>query len=104
MSHVGPIIFANEIARRQLLEHGEVVTFRVSRRTTGETWWRGSRHGAKRGDVLVEEIGPADPRTEAALRPHLQLSGFPSVRAWQHAIEKLNDRMEPGYLYRVRRR
>jgi hypothetical protein len=53
----GPIVFSDETAREQLLEHGEVVTFRASRRTTGSTWFRDTRTGPKKGDVFVGEIG-----------------------------------------------
>lgn len=41
-THVGPIIFSDPTARNLLLDHGEVVTFRTSRRTVDETWWRES--------------------------------------------------------------
>lgn len=98
---VGPIIFADETARAQLVEHGEVVTFRTSQRTTGETWWRETRTGTKEGDVTVEEIGPADPGDPNDLREHRPLSGFETVEAWQIAIRELNDEMSDGYLYRV---
>ncbi|WP_281255585.1 hypothetical protein [Natrinema ejinorense] len=37
-NRVGPIVFADATARRQLLAHGEVVTFRASKRTIGDTW------------------------------------------------------------------
>lgn len=100
-SHVGPIIFANETARGQLVNHGEVVTFRKSQRTTGKTWWRESRLGEKKGDVLVEEIGEAHP-IGPDLRPHWELSGFDSVPEWQDAIRSVNGSMpDKGYLYRA---
>ncbi|WP_306061343.1 hypothetical protein [Natronococcus wangiae] len=99
---VGPIIFANQIARNQLIEHGEVVTFRKSQRTTGDTWWRESRLGPKQGDVLVEEIGRVDPREVADLDQYLGLSGFESVSAWQTAMKDLNGSLPAqGYLYKV---
>lgn len=100
-TRTGPIIFADETARNQLLEEGEVVTFRTSQRTTGETWWRRSRTGQKCGDVLVEEIGECDPRDLQELEPYGRLSGFHTVREWQLAIDALNEGLEPGYLYRV---
>jgi len=100
--HTGPIIFADETARSQLLDEGEVVTFRTSRRTTGKTWWRKSRTGQKCGDVVVEEIGECDPRDLDQLEPYGPLSGFQSAREWQFAIDALNDGIETGYLYRVR--
>lgn len=101
---VGPIIFADETARDQLLETGEVVTFRTSRRTTGDTWWRKSRTGPKEGDVHVEEIGPVDPSIKEELEPYGPLSGFQSVSDWQFAISALNDELSNGYLYRATKR
>lgn len=98
----GPIIFANEIARSQLVDEGEVVTFRRSERTIGETWWRRSRTGPKQGDVVVDHIGEADPSDADQLEPYVSLSGFGSAREWQSAIETLGDGLEPGHLYRVR--
>lgn len=102
-SHTGPIIFADETARRQLVEEGEVVTFRTSERTTGETWWRESRTGEKQGDVTVELLAGA-----VRVAPHSShlieyryLSGFETVDEWVDAIEELNDDVERGRLYRV---
>lgn len=100
--HVGPIVFADETARTQLVEEGEVVTFRARQRTTGETWWRRSRTGPKEGDVIVEEIGECDPHYLEQLEPFGEMSGFQSAREWRLAIESLNEGLEPGYLYRVR--
>lgn len=99
---VGPIIFSDKIARKQLVEQGEVVTFRKTDRTTGETWWRETRCGTKEGDVLVEEIGEVDPANTEDLKPHRPLSGFQSVREWQEAIQELNGELpDRGHLYRV---
>ena len=101
-STVGPIIFADETARRQLLETGEVVTFRKDKRTTGATWWRRSRLGQKEGDVRVSEIQVINPRDQSALEPYQSLSGFPSVEDWQKAINELNGSLpSEGVLYRV---
>lgn len=100
-THVGPIIFADEIARGQLESDAEVVTFRASERTTGDTWWRTSRLGPKEGDCTVEHIGPVDPSDGSALAPYRDLSGFQSVAAWQEAIRELNGGLEGGHLYRV---
>lgn len=102
---VGPIIFADETARSQLRDYGEVVTFRESERTTGETWWRESRLGTKEGDVTVEEIGLVDPSNNGELEPHQSLSGFASVNDWQQAIRNLNGELpNHGRLYRVKKR
>lgn len=102
---VGPIIFANQTARKQLVEHGEVVTFRKSRRTTGQTWWRKSRLGTKEGDVTVSELGKVDPADPDDLEPYRPRSGFSSIQSWQQAIGSLNDELPTeGWLYRVRLR
>jgi hypothetical protein len=99
---VGPIIFADMTARTQLLTENEVVTFRKTSRTTGDTWWRESRLGPKQGDVIVTEIGEVNPRNEPELSEYRELSGFESVEAWQRAIQSLNGSLPPkGYLYRV---
>ena len=98
---VGPIIFSVPEAREQLETEGEVVTFRKNERTTGETWWRETRTGPKRGDVTVEHIGEADPIWPMTLEPYWQKSGFRSVQSWVDAI--LNTYGDPGegHLYRV---
>ena len=102
-SHVGPIIFANEFARGQLLAHGEVVTFR-DERTTGETWWTGEYGTAKNDDCTVERIGAVEPTTQALDR-YQSLSGFPSTTAWSDAIDALHGATtESGYLYHVTER
>jgi len=103
-THVGPIIFANETARTQLVEHGEVITFRKNERTTGKTWWRESRTGMKCGDVLVEKIRVVNPSNPSDLSAAVDLSGFPSVQEWQSAIKLLNggEMPEIGILYRAR--
>lgn len=99
---VGPIIFADMTARTQLLAENEVVTFRKSSRTTGDTWWRESRLGPKQGDVVVTEIEEVDPRNKSELSEYRELSGFESVEAWQQAIQTLNGSLPPeGYLYHV---
>jgi hypothetical protein len=101
-STIGPIIFADRTARRQLRDYGTVVTFRKTSRTTGETWWRESRLGPKCGDVTVEEIGKVDPHIVSELEPYRELSGFSSVSAWQKAIIELNGGLpDTGYIYKV---
>ena len=99
---VGPIIFSDTTARKQLLNEGEVVTFRKSPRTTGNTWWRESRLGPKQGDVIVEEIRDVDPADRTALTEYQELSGFESVDGWQNAIARLNGSLpSQGWLYKV---
>jgi len=98
---VGPIIFGNETARSQLFEEGVVVTFRASRRTTGETWWRKTRTGPKQGDVRIDELeGPVTPTTNV-LYDYADRSGFASAGAWQRAINDIHDAPDHGWLYRV---
>lgn len=102
---VGPIIFSDHTARTQLLDVGEVVTFRKSSRTTGDTWWRETRLGPKEGDVEVEEIGQVNPMDKDQLSEFSELSGFESVEAWQKAIRELNGTLpSSGFLYRVTHR
>lgn len=101
-STVGPIIFSDQTARRQLLQEGEVVTFRKSERTTGQSWWRESRFGPKQGDVEIQELGVVNPRDEDVLNEYQPRSGFPSVTAWQQAIRELNGSLpDRGVLYHV---
>lgn len=100
-NRVGPIIFADETARTQLLDEGEVITFRASQRTTGDTHARWERTGSKQCDVHVTEVGQVNPTPEA-LRPYRPLSGFETVEAWRDAIADLNgDVPDGGYLYRA---
>lgn len=100
--HVGPIIFSVPEARHQLEEHGEVYTFRSSERTTGETWWRESRTGPKRGDVLVEQIEAVDPSNPFDLTPYEHKSGFDGVPEWMGTIERLHGGFPPhGFIYRT---
>ena len=99
--HVGPVIMADETAREQLLNEGEVVSFRQHDRTTGETWWRQSRTGPKCGEVLVEQLGECDPSELSELEPYGAKSGFNSARAWQTAIATINGDLSDGYLYRI---
>jgi len=105
MSHIGPIVFSDETARAQLVEHGEVITFRPSDRTTGKTWWRKSRTGEKEGDVLVERHCEIDPTDAKGLSVYQPLSGFETTTDWQDAIRGLHgDMPDSGYLYRVTKR
>ena len=97
----GPIIFADETARSQLLDHGEVVTFRRNQRTTGDTSARRGRTEKAFADVRVEEIGEI-PTSREALAAHRELSGFDSVDDWIDAIDELNGgRPARGHLYRA---
>lgn len=100
--HVGPVIFSNETARAQLVEEGEVVTFRTRERTTGDTWWRESRTGPKRGDCHIECIGYVTIENRQSLGPYADLSGFGGVWRWVDAIKQLHGTVpNDGWLYRV---
>lgn len=102
-SQTGPIIFSNKTARQQLVDEGEVITFRSSRRTTGSTWWRKSRTGPKQGDCHVEFVaGAISPTDDEELEPYFELSGFESIEAWRDAMGGLNDGIPAtGFLYRA---
>jgi len=99
----GPISVNHPVPREQLVEEGELVSFRKRDRTTGDTWWRESRTGLKRGDVHVEKIRAVCPKGRgAALAHYVNTSGFDSVEEWQAAIEELHGEIpETGFLYRV---
>lgn len=99
---VGPIIFGNETARNQLLDEGEVYTFRTSDRTTGDTWARASRTGPKIADVSVEQVCsiPA-PRADDLARKWARKSGFGTADRWWAAIEDVHGQPSVGYVYHV---
>lgn len=101
-SHVGPIIFGNETARRQLLDEGEVYTFRTSDRTTGETWARASRTGEKIADVTVEKVCaiPAPYKNDLS-HEWARKSGFGTPAAWWSAIEDVHGKPDVGHVYEV---
>jgi hypothetical protein len=104
-NHVGPIVFSHAIPREQLQDVGDVITFRKSDRTTGETWWRKSRTGEKEGDCRVScVVEDVDPQDTQLLEKYQPLSGFTSVEKWRDAIKELNGGLpDNGYLYRVTR-
>lgn len=98
------ISFSNDIAWRQLVDHGEVVTFRKSRRKNpnGKTWCNRGRGQTKEFDVVIEEIGQAKP-IHSHLEEYVSLSGFDDCYDWIRAIESLNgSKPEFGWLYRVK--
>lgn len=100
--HVGPIIFGNDDAREYLLENGEVYTFRVDDRTTGETWMRASRTGEKIADVVVNLVCsiPAPERKDLKVEWGRR-SGFGGRRSWWRAIEEIHGQPQVGYVYHV---
>ncbi len=98
----GPVIFSDETARAQLQEHGEVVTFRTSYRTTGTTWWRKSRTGVKQGNCRITLLKSDVAMSETNIfDAFVEYSGFDSVSEWQTRIQELNDDVESGHLYYV---
>lgn len=98
---VGPIVFADETARAQLLR-GRVATLRPDRRTVGETHARWARTGTKQADVVIREAGVVDPTDTEALAPSRELSGFETVADWQAALRELHgDLPDRAYLYDV---
>ena len=99
----GPIIFSNETGREQLVDHGVVVTFRKSERTTGKTWWRETRTGPKQGDVVVEQVNVVDPRNPFDLDRYVEVSGFETTEDWMDAISDLHGGLpDLGFMYRVK--
>jgi plasmid stabilization system protein ParE len=100
---VGPIIFSDADAREHLEANGEVLTFRTSLRTTGETHVRYERTGTKQYDCTVAVFGYVAPDDfDAVLDHYHDRAGFESAEAWRAAIDDLNgDGVEEGYLYRV---
>lgn len=100
-NRVGPVLFADETARSQLLT-GRVFTFRTDRRTVGETHARWSRNSEKKADVVIRERAYVDPSDPQALLPYRELSGFAAVEEWQSAIKDIHDGFpEGGWVYDV---
>ena len=104
-SQVGPIIFGNPTARKQLLDNGEVYTFRTSDRTTGDTWARASRTGEKLVNVTVEQVASIDDPSPDSLREEWAFrSGFGTPEQWWDAIKDVHGPPETGYVYHVETR
>lgn len=97
------ISFSHDVPWRELVEEGEVITFRKSRRARPNctTWCNRGRGQTKEFDVVIEEIGEVEPSSKN-LEPYADKSGFESVSAWRQAIIDLNGGIpDTGYLYRV---
>jgi hypothetical protein len=95
------MIFADEKARRQLLEKGFVYTFRIRKHKVGRDWATDRRGGRKICDIdvmLVREIASPE-----ELIPYVIGSGFNNAYEWVRAIRRLNPKLRQirGYLYRV---
>ena len=97
------ISFSHEIPWRQIVEDGEVVTFRKRRRKNPncQTWCNRGRGQTKEFDVRIREIGEVEPTPET-LSQYVDRSGFDSTNDWVDAIQQLNgDVPETGWLYVV---
>jgi len=97
----GPIIFANQTAREQLLQEGIVYSFRTNDRTTGDTWARPSRTGEKMADVTVEQVATLPNPSEEDLTDWANQSGFGTAEAWWNAIEDVHGIPAEGYVYQI---
>lgn len=96
------MLFMDENVRKQLLEHGEVVTFRKYLHNEGRDWATDKRRGKKLCDIEVKLIGEINNPSE--LIPYLEKSGFQHLWDWVAAIRKFigKDKIQ-GYLYHVKR-
>jgi hypothetical protein len=95
------MIFADENARRQLLEKGVVYTLRVRKHKEGRDWITDKRGGRKICDVKVEFVEGI--RLSEQLIKYVGESGFEHIWDWCEAIRRLNPKMKKieGYLYKV---
>lgn len=95
------ITFSVPEARNQLLNEGEVYTFRWNRRKhIGKDWANSGRGTKKIANVYIEEMFEAEPRL--ALSPYVEKSGFKNLWDWQCIITNMmKDAYGTGWLYRV---
>lgn len=102
-NRVGPVIFSNARARERLEDHGSVVTFRTSDRTTGDTHVRYNRTGAKQYDCTIRKLTRVNEgQLFQRLAEYHQQAGFDSAEDWLDAIQDLHGHVpDKGYLYRV---
>lgn len=100
-SSAGPVTIAGGDAKRRLQQKGELIIYRPSKRTPGETWWRDTPQGEKVGDCQFELVTPIDAGDRDALREYFIKSGYNSARDWQEAIRDVFDGVVDGYLYRL---
>lgn len=106
------IWFNNVIARKQLIEHGVVYTFRTSRRTVG---YQNAFYNDRENDIKMVKIGRVEivkiaewvdinESIERFLSNYVSLSGFNTVGEWVEAIISFihNRRLpEYGILFKV---
>lgn len=97
------ISFSHEVPWRQIVENGEVVTFRKRRRKNPncQTWCNRGRGQTKEFDVKIREVGEIEPTAES-LAQYVDRSGFANTERWIDAIQQLNGSVpESGWLYLV---
>ena len=95
------MIFQSKKPRKQLLEKGHVVSFRVNRRKhVGNDWATDKRGGKKICNTFIEEIDYIEKLDK--LSPFREESGFDNLEEWTNEIRKLNKHhMVSGWLYKV---
>ena len=96
------ISFSVPEARNQLLNDGEVFTYRwKKRKNVGNNWANSGRGTKKIGDVWICEYFQAEPNL--SLAPYQHKSGFKSLEDWQQRIQDMKPRNQddPGWLYHV---
>ena len=98
------ISFSVKEARDQLLNKGEVYTFRwKKRKATGKNWANGGRGTKKIADVFIDE--PRLIETVSDLDLYVSKSGFKERKEWFYVIMSmgLNYKIHGfiGYLYKV---
>ena len=96
------ISFSVKEARDQLMNKGEVNTFRwKKRKKTGKNWANEKRGGKKIADVFIGEARLIE--TVSDLDPYLSKSGFKTRKEWVDVIMSM--KLPPfymiGYLYKV---
>lgn len=96
------MIFENEKARNQLLQKGEVFTWRKKKRQRNfaEDWATHKRGGTKIATIRVCYFGEVLP---GELGEFVDRSGFESLQEWIDVILKMNKGIGGfGHLYHVR--
>lgn len=96
------ISFSVKEARDQLMNEGEVYTFRWKKRIqTGKNWATAKRGTKKIADVFISEARLIE--TVSDLDPYVSKSGFKTRKEWLDVIMKMKKRANDwtGYLYKV---
>lgn len=101
------ISFSVKEARDQLMNEGEVYTFRwTQRKKTGKDWAQVKRNTKKIADVFIDEARLIESASD--LDPYVSKSGFKTRRAWLDVICSMPIPAKSryvfiGYLYKVTR-